>query len=343
MNRIIKIILISFSTLILNAQGDYYVNIPNFSSTNMIVGQQYTLEVPFGVIDQTATEGCIKLSINLPPQISPISVISTPVSDRFTWTLDVDVQGTNNVPISAFESGVITIIVQANIATTAPVTADALLIENPPGCDLEDDTETPDQRLSPPVSISGSLSIDLKDIKIINSQCGESVRLIWNTSTERNSNYMEIERSINGLSFYPQSKIYSTNSENGSSYEYIDTNVSSGTKYYYRLREVDFDGRSQIHRVVSILTNNCSGKEVNMQVQPNPAFDRLNVVFNGFTENNKLELVITNVTGEIVMKIPDAVTNDVNKVSINHLSPGIYNINAVGYENILSKRFIKVE
>lgn len=80
-----------------------------------------------------------------------------------------------------------------------------------------------------------------------------------------------------------------------------------------------------------------------MQVQPNPAFDRLNVVFNGFTENNKLDLVITNVTGEIVMKIPDAVTNDVNKISINHLSPGIYNINAVGYENILSKRFIKVE
>ena len=67
-----------------------------------------------------------------------------------------------------------------------------------------------------------------------------------------NNNHYEIERSLNGHEFNKIAVVLSTaNRNNGGSYNYTDKNISDEL-VYYRLRQVDVDGRSTYSSVKTI-------------------------------------------------------------------------------------------
>jgi len=82
---------------------------------------------------------------------------------------------------------------------------------------------------------------------------GDKIELSWTTATETNNAGFEIQRSIDNKEFvtvgYVEGKGTSTERQ---SYTYID-NIS-GSKFYYRLKQVDFNGSYKYSNIVEVVT-----------------------------------------------------------------------------------------
>jgi G8 domain/Right handed beta helix region/Secretion system C-terminal sorting domain len=92
--------------------------------------------------------------------------------------------------------------------------------------------------------------------------------LTWITASEENNGGFEIEASTNGIEFekigFVAGKITSNTQQN---YAYLDTR-SKGVDTYYRLRQVDMDGKSQTAQIILIEGTSASA---GVKVYPNPA------------------------------------------------------------------------
>lgn len=98
-----------------------------------------------------------------------------------------------------------------------------------------------------------------------------STRVTWSTASESGSDHFLIERSLSGNDFESAGQVVAAGESTvASTYNYTDTNLEAGT-YFYRLRQVDQDGRfslSEVRRVV------LDGSET-LSVYPNPVGNRL--------------------------------------------------------------------
>ena len=72
----------------------------------------------------------------------------------------------------------------------------------------------------------------------------KTIRLAWQTAREEDNRGFEIERSQNGRDFTRIGFVAprAEGSAGVRTYEFMDTNVSSGPLYYYRLKQLDTDG-----------------------------------------------------------------------------------------------------
>ena len=139
------------------------------------------------------------------------------------------------------------------------------------------------------------------------------VRLDWYTATETNNSGFTIQRSTDGATY---ENIFFIGG-NGTSttrnvYSYLDESVSSGF-YYYRLKQVDFDGSFEYLNVVAVDLG--TPKEfVLEQNYPNP--------FNPRTVINYQ----VPVEGLISIKVYDVLGNEIKTLVDEQKSPGIYSV-----------------
>jgi len=76
---------------------------------------------------------------------------------------------------------------------------------------------------------------------------GNSVKIIWQTASEKNNNYFEIQRSIDGIQFDVIALMFAKeDAEKGAAYRYTDQESAklNAEKVYYRLRIIDITGKS---------------------------------------------------------------------------------------------------
>ncbi|MCF2502355.1 T9SS type A sorting domain-containing protein [Dyadobacter sp. CY107] len=173
---------------------------------------------------------------------------------------------------------------------------------------------------SPGLAVSGtSLPVVWKYFNVRNT--GNSRPLIqWATSQEMNASHFELERGNNAIFFTNIKTIEAAgNSKSANTYEYQEEFLPSGV-YYYRIRQVDLDGKFDYSRVVStkIAENDA------IKAYPNPVTDMLSI------ESEKvLGLVeVTNVAGiklHISRQNLNAMTLDMSK-----FPTGLYTITANG-------------
>jgi hypothetical protein len=81
------------------------------------------------------------------------------------------------------------------------------------------------------------------------SRAGNSVKINWQTSIEKNNNYFEILRSTDGIQFNVIALMFAKeDADNGASYRYTDQESAkfNADKVYYRLRIIDITGKSII-------------------------------------------------------------------------------------------------
>jgi hypothetical protein len=95
------------------------------------------------------------------------------------------------------------------------------------------------------------------------------VRLEWTTASEKNSKGFQIERSTDGTNYarigWETAQGISTEMHQ---YSFVDQDVSAGITYYYRLREIDFDGQEQLSNVRVVTM---AGESAEVRFSPNPA------------------------------------------------------------------------
>ena len=79
------------------------------------------------------------------------------------------------------------------------------------------------------------------------------VLLEWQTQTERNNYGFDIERKSSLVDWKKISFIEGHgNSNSPKKYKYIDKNPASGSKYQYRLKQIDNDGKFEYSDIVEI-------------------------------------------------------------------------------------------
>lgn len=154
-----------------------------------------------------------------------------------------------------------------------------------------------------------------------------SVLLNWSTATELNNYGFEIQRTSD-RSFTDWSSIGFINGRGTTSepqtYSFRDDNLASG-KYYYRLKQIDFDGTYEFTHIVEaeILNPN----EFNLsQNYPNP-FNPITKIKFANPVDASVKLSIYNITGEKVKEIVNKFYNSGNhEISFDgsDLNSGVY-------------------
>jgi Secretion system C-terminal sorting domain len=100
---------------------------------------------------------------------------------------------------------------------------------------------------------------------------GTSTQLSFSTESEINNDYFTIERCGDGHSFSPIGQVKGAGTTRvPQQYTFIDGHPLAG-KNYYRLRQVDFDGKSTYSPVASVVF----GQTGNITLAPSPATDRV--------------------------------------------------------------------
>ena len=107
----------------------------------------------------------------------------------------------------------------------------------------------------------------------------DSIVLDWQTSEEVDHKGFEVERSTDGRRFeYLGWQPSSGQGQLGATYSYRDATVVSGTLYYYRLRQIDYDGTYAHSSIVAArLPGRGAGKLTVGLPYPNPAVDHTSV------------------------------------------------------------------
>ncbi|PSL30380.1 T9SS type A sorting domain-containing protein [Dyadobacter jiangsuensis] len=148
------------------------------------------------------------------------------------------------------------------------------------------------------------------------------VTLDWATASEVNASHFEVQRSSDSRTFVTVKTVNAMgNTRNSSFYQYEDEFLPKGI-YYYRLKQVDADGRTDLTRIVSVRVN---GNET-VRVFPNPASDLITV--ESGQALNRID--IFNSAGKLVQSAKTG--EKAVHLNIAHLPKGLYVVSVDGRE-----------
>ncbi|NRA10902.1 MAG: T9SS type A sorting domain-containing protein [Crocinitomicaceae bacterium] len=146
----------------------------------------------------------------------------------------------------------------------------------------------------------------------------EEVELEWETVSELNCDYFEIEKSRAGLIFEPVA-IVDGSGTTIETQHYSYSEVFDFVNYYYQLTQVDFDGKKE---VVEFFYADCEQR--NVQIYPNPAENKVVITLTEFDLSSTTIEVFDNL-GRRVMVIP-AGNNGENELSLDGFSSQLYTV-----------------
>jgi len=165
-----------------------------------------------------------------------------------------------------------------------------------------------------------------------------SVKLKWETASETNSHYFEIEKSTDLLNFTSLGKVNSAGTTTQHNYyDLTDHNPYSGVSYY-RLIQVDFNGSTTIYDPISV--NNLESSELEWNIWPNPTEGVLNLSLSHKINAEECDIKIINSLGNLV-KATKFNPNDINQINLEDLSAGVYSILITGNNIRYTKKIIK--
>jgi len=153
--------------------------------------------------------------------------------------------------------------------------------------------------------------------KLINTQ----THLEWKTSQEINSSHFEVQRSPNGINFSPLLNLPAQGNSNiPHTYNAIDPSPFAGNTFY-RLKQVDIDGRFAYSPVVVVKLE----EEIVLSVYPNPAHHRVSIQLTTGKQQD-VAFEILNVTGQVMQSRTEKLQTGVNHFEwdISALANGMY-------------------
>lgn len=193
------------------------------------------------------------------------------------------------------------------------------------------------------VLIAPTKSLPVSLLSFTATKSGNDALLRWSTSSELNNDYMEVQRSTDGVNFITVSSVPG----NGTtaivhSYEYNDDISGLSGIIYYRLADVDNNGRISYSQIIPLRLDG-STTSSSFSVYPNPfASDvKLNVTS---TKQTIGSVVINNIAGQQVLEQSVTIQDGQNVIVLNNLGalrPGIYIISFITADGRITQKIIK--
>jgi hypothetical protein len=112
------------------------------------------------------------------------------------------------------------------------------------------------------------------------SHNNNKVTLKWATTTEKNTDHFEIERSVDGVTFEKAGRVKalgnSTTRHNYLYHDEVSEKMTRKNDLYYRLKQVDADGKTEYSRILLVRVFNTRTLQA-VTVSPNPAINNIRV------------------------------------------------------------------
>ncbi len=166
------------------------------------------------------------------------------------------------------------------------------------------------------------LPVNLKSFTAVKN--GSQVDLTWTTASEQNNLGFEVERSANGTDFISIGSVSgngTTTQEN--SYYFTDQSPLAG-KNYYRLKQIDIDGKSTYSEIRSVEMDKVQQR---VALFPNPS--RSSITIRNI--KNGSQLAIYNSQGNLVLR--KIANNYQELISIEKLATGVYLLQITDKDN----------
>lgn len=178
---------------------------------------------------------------------------------------------------------------------------------------------------------SSPLPVEL--VSFTGIQESQTIKLQWQTASEKNNAYFEVEKMNDDLSWQTMEKVPGLGNTSVintySAYDYAPSPIS-----YYRLKQMDNNHQSDYYRVISVDYVPESTKS--LLVYPSPVSDMLQVACNSVIEN--AEIISDN--GDVsVQDIPAG--EKILQINMASFPKGLYLLKVYTKKEVLIKRFIK--
>ena len=169
------------------------------------------------------------------------------------------------------------------------------------------------------------LPVELLTFEGKNTEGGN--RLTWQTASEVNNKGFDIERSRDGQDFQSIGTVKGIGK--AANYNFVDANPYNGINYY-RLKQMDFDGKETLSKVVTTSTTAKGTSKI--KIFPTNTEGSISIDNGGLTIDN---IAVYNHVGQLVLT-----NNGVNRLDLSALPSGLYLVQVkAGGETVTEKVF----
>jgi protein involved in ribonucleotide reduction len=180
-----------------------------------------------------------------------------------------------------------------------------------------------------------TLPITLTSLRARYNGDNNQVAITWTTSQENNSKEFVVERSSNGVNFTAIGSVAAAGNSNRSlNYSFTDQHPLSGNNFY-RLRQVDLDGKAQNSPVVKVVIS----QGLYVSFGPNPA--RQFVTINIQNNRGPVAIQLTDLNGRVMQQrsLPATAAQTI-QLPVSQLPQGIYLLKVTSTEGIMTEKIM---
>ncbi len=172
------------------------------------------------------------------------------------------------------------------------------------------------------LNVSGSVALSVNLLRFQGKNTEGANFLNWQTATEVNAAYFEVERSLNGQNF---DKIATTKAFGKANTYDLNDKITTQTTHYYRLKMVDNDGSFSYSKIISLHGDKRNNNL--LSIYPNPVIQFLTIQT---TEESDVQIV--NFLGQTVLR-----SKATQQLDVSALPTGTYFLKIGGQQ----ARFVK--
>ena len=164
-------------------------------------------------------------------------------------------------------------------------------------------------------AVTTAKALPVKMLPLTGKATGKTNQLYWTTTLEVNNKVFMVERSSDGRTFTTAAAVPTKAADGNSTqiiqYDYTDLKPYNQT--YYRLKQVDADGKYSYSKIIQLNSSN----SVALSVYPNPASGNIHI-----EKSSKITAIhILEITGRTVKQLTPSANGNYN---IRGLVPGVY-------------------
>jgi hypothetical protein len=188
----------------------------------------------------------------------------------------------------------------------------------------------------------GILPLNWVDVYVTKSDFGHKVE--WITTNEVNVSHFEVERKI-GASDTFETIVNDIDSKGNLNiqniYNALDRGVQENGVYYYRIKQVDFDGKFSYSKTVKVESRDL----INFELNPNPSVSQ-SILDMNLPEESLVSIELYDATSKLVSSITNTNTYYQGQqsfyINLDNLNAGVYNLLIKVNERVYNKKLIKI-
>lgn len=175
-------------------------------------------------------------------------------------------------------------------------------------------SENPTTSSRPQISITYNVVTPVTLQRFFAVRQGEQAILNWQTATEQQNDYFEVQHSKNGQQYAALGRVKGAgNSVTAKEYSFIHANAGSG-KNFYRLAQYDTDGKVHYSSVVVLAL-----QQQRLQLSPNPALNFIHLTTASMLAGATYQII--SVAGQ---RVQQGIVS--GPVPVSQLAPGHYQL-----------------